>query len=471
MKFAKKIGWILLVLVGLFSANNSFAQLALITNVKYVTGETEDYLDFTTTSSISVQKEVFPKTKSVLLQLLHTEFMPDSEDRFVNIVKQCFLHTNVVQLDGGTIYILFKGISAEKIRIKKGSHLIRVRIQKKSSKAAYRDNYRKGVALVQAKKYRKALKYLRRALHYRSGDAATYFWAGKARFALGDWEAARFNFKKAREQKSLSKESDQLLAFIQKKQAQRNEEKTQAIQVSKSKNTAFQSESISNNVGKGDSGQDKATVVNSESSVKKAPILVNRAQEAKPKNSAVEKKSDEKQMSQISLGENERAESVQLILFFAILILFVSLPFLWIWNKRSKPKRGIKKRATFEKNLEAFQARQQQLLRRFETKENENKFETDSTYRKPMPKRDAVAAQAHSGKSVSPEAPLIRNHYSEDEIVKKAKHFASRGYTYDEIARKLGIGKGELQLIMNLAGETVPMGKKTGMRLTFAEDN
>ena len=50
-----------------------------------------------------------------------------------------------------------------------------------------------------------------------------------------------------------------------------------------------------------------------------------------------------------------------------------------------------------------------------------------------------------------------------------AKRFASRGYTYDEIARKLGIGKGELQLIMNLAGETIQMEQKTGMRLTFAE--
>jgi len=472
MKSLKKIAWILLMAVVLFSAKSSFAQLTLITNVKYVSGETEDYLDFTTTSTVHTQKKVFPQTNSILIQLLHTEFMPDSEERFVNIVKRCFLRPNVAQLSDGTIYILFKGISASKIRVIESRHRLRFRILKRSPQAAYLDNFQKGVALVKKKKYQAALTYFRRALRYHPGDAAAYFWAGKARFALGDWKAARFNLEQARREKSFASESQQLLAFIQAKQ-------TKTARIKSSTNVLFQKasnasspKSLSHLAAKKDTSKMEAPVAAVlESPEEKTAITKKSTGKTAADNPPAQTARTRRLPSENALGENTVAGSIQLILFFAILILFMSLPFLWLWNKRAKRRKSVRATEPFEKNLEAFQIRQKQLLRQFEAGENKNKMETDSALKNPAEKPVVPTPPRPKEAPVFPEEPLIRNHYSENEIVKKAKRFASRGYTYDEIARKLGIGKGELQLIMNLAGETIQMAQKTGMRLTFAEDD
>ncbi len=472
MKVAKNIGWILLVWGVLFFTKESFAQLTLITNVKYISNETEDYLDFTTTSTVHAMQRVFPQTKSVLIQLLHAEFMPDSEDRFVNIVKRCFLHPNVAQLSDGTIFILFKGISASQIHVSANRHRLRVRILKKSPQTAYLENCQKGIALVKAKKFRAALTHLRRALHYHPGDAAAYFWAGKARFALGDWKSARFNLEQARDAKPFSSESRRLIAFIQARQAKTAGTKSGARLVSLKPIGASSKDSVSQLAAKRVSIKiEEPAAVICESIPKKALSTEMAAGESVVKNPPIKKIEGKHLLSEDALAENTTTSGIQLILFFAILILFVSLPFLWLWNKRAKRQKARPKKEAFEKNLEAFQVRQQKLLQQFEGRKNESKMEGDSVLKKPAHKSAAAVPHQPKDIPVFAEEPLIRNHYSEDEIVKKAKRFASRGYTYDEIARKLGIGKGELQLIMNLAGEPIQMTQRTGMRLTFAEDD
>ncbi len=471
MKLTKKIGLSLLVCGVLFTARESFAQLTLITNVKYTHSETEDNLDFSTTSRVRVQKRVFPQTNSVLIQFIGAEFMPDSEDRFVSVVKRCFLHPNVAQLSDGTIFILFKGISSSKIQVTAGKHRLRLQILKKSPQAAYLDNYRKGIALVKAKKYEAALTHLRRALRYRPGDAGAFFWAGKARFALGDWKAAQFNLEQALREKSFSNKSRTLLAFIRAKEARNTGGKAIGKSSLPKKEFAIQTESAPQVVEKTDTSKTEtpaATV--REASPKKTASFRKPTVQAVSKNPAVKKAAEKRALSETFPAEGTAASSIQLFLFFAILLLFVSLPFLWLWNKRAKRKKLTEKALVFEKNLEAFQVRQQQLLRQFNAGKNEKNVENDSAFKKPT-RSSAPLLQQKKESPVFAEEPLIRNRYSEDEIVKKAKRFASRGYTYDEIARKLGIGKGELQLIMNLAGETIQMAQKTGMRLTFAEDS
>lgn len=469
MKLSKKIGWVLLVLGVLFSAKESFSQLTLITNVKYSPGQTEDYLDFTTTSRVRVQRRVFPQTNSVLIQLIGAEFMPDSEDRFVSVVKRCFLHPNVAQLSDGTIYILFKGISSSKIHVVAAKHRLRLQILKKSPQAAYLDNYRKGVALVKSKKYEAALTYLRRALRYRPGDAGAFFWAGKARFALGDWKAAQFNLEQARQEKSFSNKSQTLLAFIRAKEAKGTGGKAIVKHTFSPKKPATQTKPVPQAVKKANTSKMETVVQGfpqKKTASSREPVV-----QTLSKNRPAEKSDRTRAFSETSLAEGAVGSSFQLFLFFAILILFAFLPFLWFWNKRVKRKKSAQKTQVFEKNLEAFQIRQQQLLRQFNTGKSKKNVENDSAYKTPNKKSAAPLPQQKEEPPVFAEEPLIRNRYSEDEIVKKAKRFASRGYTYDEIAKKLGIGKGELQLIMNLAGETIQMEQTTGMRLTFAEDS
>ncbi|NOY77227.1 MAG: hypothetical protein GXO76_05090 [Calditrichaeota bacterium] len=460
------MAWILLLSLLCFSAKSSFAQLTLITNVKYVSGETEDILDFTTTSTVHAVKKVFPRTQSILIQLVHTEFMPDSEERFVNIVKRCFLRPNVAQLSDGTIFILFKGISASKIRVVEGRHRLRFRILKRSPQTAYLDNFRKGVTLVKKKKYQAALIHLRRALRYRPGDAAAYFWAGKARFALGDWKAARFNLEQARHAPSFARESGQLLAFIQAKQAKPSGIKRPA-NIFRDANSASAAKSPSRVAAKEEVSRAENAAAASPDSLKAAAVVIKRSTAQRiSTNPPVKTAGGVTLRSENSLEGNASSGSIQLILFLTILVLLVSLPFLWLWNRRVTRRKLVQAAEPFEKNLETFQVRQQHLLRQFEAEKNKAMVETDSVLKNP-----AVSPPPRPKKGPVPsDEPLIRNHYSENEIVKKTKRFASRGYTYDEIAQKLGMGKGELQLIMNLAGETIEMAQKSGMRLTFAED-
>ncbi|GBD94250.1 hypothetical protein BMS3Abin05_01854 [bacterium BMS3Abin05] len=462
--YTKIISIFIILLIGfVLRSQKSFAQLSLITGVKYVSEEIDDRLDFKTTSIVNVEKTDFPQKHSVLIKLLNTEFMPGSENNFIRTVKRCFLRPKIVQLNNGTIFILFKGVLSSKIKITQNKHLLRLLIRKKSPETAYLENYRKGVLLVKDKKYKAGLNHLRRALRFKAGDQAAYFWAGKARFALGDWKAAIFNLKKARTEKSFRNEADRLTAFIEKKKKDRIKDRV------KIKNKTAAAASV---MPAKPGGSKKSPVRNKKETA--AADVMTAAPPAVSKKNPVQNK---KRIAAAEItpatpgGSREDRAVFQLILFFAILITLVSLPFLWIWHKRPKkvnpPFPGIQ----FEKKLQAFQQRQPHLTRDFKEQWNPAQREEDLAAANPGRKRMPPGPVNDAPDFFTPEEPLIRNAYSEEELVKKAKRFASRGYTYDEIAKKLGVGKGELQLAMSFAGEAVKMAQPSGMRLTFDEDD
>ena len=428
--------------------SSAFAQFSIITKVTYVPQEVDDRLDFRITAPVRVQKEDFPKTHAVLVKILGATFNPEFSEDLIRVVKKCTFRPNVAQINENSIFILFKGTDASHVAVTQKPHLLRIKIQKKSRQTAYRDNLRKGVSLVKQRNFRAALVYLRRALHYRAGDPTAYFWAGKARFALGDWEAARFNLEQGKRSPAFKSEASQLLSFIQTKQAEKKKMDVQE----KPKTKLAAGASVSK-----DSVREKVV-----SQTKAKPVLNEKAQAAvsempsQPKAEAAH--SPETQKS--------RAPLLQLFLFLSIVFTLVALPFIYVLSRRPRKRKNLPG-VSFEKNLEAFQMRQQQVICRIAEAQQTAQPEKERPFQPAA--RKAVERKSQPGPEWR-EEPLLRNTYSDSELVKKVRKFASRGYTYDEIAQKLGIGKGELQLAMSLAGEKIEMSREPGLRLTLDDD-
>ncbi len=445
---------LLLVTIWLASFAPAFGQFSIITKVTYQPQKTSDRLDFRMTAPVHVQKEYFPKTHAVLVKILGAAFNPEFSQDLIQTVKKCSLHPNVAQINDTSIFILFKGINASRVAVTQKPHLLQIRIRKTTLPTAYKANLHRGVLLVKQKKYRRALVYLRRALHAQPGDAAAYFWAGKARFALGDWRAARYNLEEAKKQSSFRTQAGQLLTFIRAKESEHQNRNVQTSVVVEKPKVA---EQISKKIGAPTAG---------EQSPKRRNLAASNFSETKTKTKKA-------QVSAItSEAKTGRGAPLgQLLLFLSIVATAATLPFAFFLSRR--PKRAKKlPGVSFEKNLEAFQLQQQRVLRQVEEAGRLMEPEKERPFQPLKPKATKKSAQQGASHGLNwREEPLLRNTYSESELVRKARKFASRGYTYDEIAQKLGVGKGELQLALSLAGEKIDLAQRPGLRLTFGDDD
>ena len=442
-------GWMVfwsIAILWLESFIPAYGQFSIVTRVNYVSAKTADRLDFRITAPVGVEKEDLPKTHAVLVKIYGAIFNPEFSESLIQTVKKCTFRPNVAQISENTIFILFKGITAARIKVTQKPHLLRLQIQKIAPRAAYRNNLRRGINLVKKKQFRKALVYLRRALRHHPGDETAYFWAGKARFALGDWEAAQFNLEKVRQKVPLKSEAEQLLAFIRLKRAERQRGSAQSILQAKT-----------------DTLQVSAAVKKSEP---KVVLKSNRLKQVKPK-SFGQKGKEFAKMKELSTEESQKSQVslIQILLFLTIVITIAALPFVYYVNRRPRKQKkwpGV----SFEKNLEAFRVSQKQAIR---SVQDVQKSEWPEPERPFQPRREDPEKKPEPDPEW-PEEPLFRNAYTPADVVKKVKKYASRGYTYDEIAQKLGIGKGELQLAMNLAGEQVAWAKEPGLRLMLDDD-
>ncbi len=429
----------------------AFGQFSIITKVTYVPQEIADRLDFRITAPVRVKKEDFPKTHAVLVKILGATFNPEFSEELIRVVKKSVFRPNVAQINGNTIFILFKGMDASRVAVSQKAHLLRIKLQKKSPQAAYRNNLQKGITLVKKKRFRAALLYLRRALRYRAGDPAAYFWAGKARFALGDWEAARFNLQQGSRDAELKAEAKQLLAFIQTKQ---NEKKDWEKPVTEKQAKEKPAGAILTTHETGGENAPPRAEPKPKPPEKEVPLLA----------VSTPKGTSEAEAASPQKRQKGSVPYLQLLLFLAIVFTLVALPFIYLLSRRPKKRKKLPG-VSFEKNLEAFQIHQQQVIRRVAEAQEPSQPVEERPFR-PAPPKWPVEKKSDSNLGWR-EEPLLRNSYSDSELVRKVKKYASRGYTVDEIAQKLGIGKGELQLAMNLAGEKIELSRAPGLRLTL----
>ncbi len=424
----------------------AWGQFSIVTKVTYVSQELTDRLDFRITAPVRVEKENLAKTHAVLIKIYGAVFNPEFSGDLIRTVKKCAFRPNVAQINDNSIFILFKGTSVSRLTITQKPHLLRIQIQKKSTQAAYRDNLHKGRILLEKKKFTASLTYFRRALRYRPNDPTAYFWAGKARFALGDWEAARYNLQQACRKPSLKSEAQQVLAFIQAKQNEKHVSPQSVFSSAK---------------------QD--TLKNVPSAPEKAKMSV-ASLNPTPKMQSVEvarkKEKAKSAPKDVEAPAPSTASWFQLVLFLAILLTLAALPFVYVLSRQPKKRKKVPG-VSFEKNLEAFQVQQERVMRQVHREQQATWPETERPFQARREKVEKRTAPDLGWR----EEPLLRNAYSHSELVKKVKKFASRGYTYDEIAQKLGMGKGELQLAMSLAGEKIEMAKEPGLRLTLDDGN
>lgn len=435
---SKNLKFVLLVI---FLWSHSSQALNIIQSVKIRNRANEKKIILISSQPIRWEKLTTINRAITLLKIYDSKFEPRYKEKLIQSLKKLPCKLNVVELMDNSILIAFKEQHPSRLKIRQldGALGLEITILPDVSAEVY---YRRGVRLIQKQCYNEALQVFHKALRMRPNYAAVYFQAGIARLKLRHLRKAKINFTKALKYDPNLKEAKrylrQLTSEVPKQRPSQNKQSDATKLLS---------------------SNDDSVQVSSLLQIKKSGV-------SPLKISKVEHIEMADKTSTRGNFLNRTKLYFQLFLFFSILFIIIGSLVHWIIWKNRGNNSGAE-----EKN---FQTRLQDYLQELQ---------------KPKQERDSAAITTMENNSIPEVSKKIVNEpqssfdsfnsiysnrltatsvraYAGDDLQQKIESYVGLGFSIEEIAQRLRIGKGEVQLRLGLRGKRVHM-KAPEIRFEF----
>ncbi len=439
----------------------------MVTNFNVVKLGGQIKIDLSASESFRYEIIPFDSKTYVLIKLQPLIFGPSVKESAVMQLKKLPVTIHALELMDQILMLTFKNISRKQLHVifselnKKieivVSQSLPVSAQKLSAnKKSAKDYYLAAAQHVKKGYDDKAISALHNALRLQPRYPEVYYLAGEIRFNKKQWEMAKINFEKAKRMNPDVGDVQNYLALID---AKLHPVRQDEPDTSEADNFVEKTE------------PDSTAVV---SAVPNADTTYAVASVEKPALSAAIAAGD-KQADESSAADQPAPTYFQIGFFFAI-ILFVVLWGVLLWEKRNYfRKTPLKSSPDFSRLLQQLQKSSPQQKNRAPDKEEPDKKE--NAERKPRQvnlndERQKFSSLSSPDRATFNGEKLLRRHQpvipnvrqtgwdDDDETVNTEHHvlnLASIGYSVEEIARQLQLGKGEVRLMLTYRGRHNPM--------------
>lgn len=413
----------------------------------------------------------FDSKTYTLIKLYPVQFKKETKDYFIEPLKKLPVKIQTLELMDQSLLLTFKGIlqkqlqlnlkeSVNKLEIITSLKLVANKTIEKSQKTAW-DYYQSAAQLEKENRNLAAISAIRKALRLQPKYAEAYFLAGKIRFERGEWNMAKINFNQAKKinpnvgdsQPYLKKIENKLnpVQVAQKQVVQAEQKVPKAAKEVLKDSIAIISKEVTS---------DSASEIDS-SFLSSEPVSIFNLKKSKPDSSVN------------MITEYTHQTSSQSYFQFAFLCFIVFVILVWgiiLWKKRTYFKKEKKYSSfDFSKMIQQMQNQTPNLgndmpemnappsIQKVENLKIKNKS-TNEYNRQSLQKTSSNSFSNQKARNFKTDFELTppkenANKRPDDKIL----HLASLGYSIEEIARQLHIGKGEVQLILNFQGKETPM--------------
>ncbi len=439
----------------LFASNSGQAQ-NYIHDLKAETNDRGIQILITANSPIEYEILPFSERRYTLIRLHPLRFENDKRDTMLSSLQNLNLKVKAFELLDNTLMLAFRDVVSDDVEVveKDESKSVGIRVrstnpvgsQISSQKKVTPQYYEMAEELYQKNQLPDAISAVRNAIKEKQNVAGAYFLAGKIRLALQEWQSARINFRKSLQMAPGNQEAEMYLAKIDSMKSAASGIQTATVET-KNPNTAEPSEVAAT--------EDRDTT-----NVSEVPAVVI-SPSLEPDNKPPSQDTTEA-IFPTSLSSLQRKSEVisKSYLQFGFFVVLIGSFFAWIfylWNRRH-----VLVSAKMEPPKPDFSSVLKQTQRhidrpRHEIHRGETEAKTDQ--REKAKKAHAVTRTNDDRRPLRTVEP--RREFQpisfEGDSRETVRRYASSGYSIEEIARRLGIGKGEVELILNLEGRKSPM--------------
>ena len=409
----------------------------------------------------------FDSKTYTLVKLYPVQFKEETKESFITPLKKLPFKIQTLELMDQSLLLTFKGIlhkqlqvslneSVNKLEIIVSPKLVTQNIIKIPSKTAW-EYYQSAILLEKENQNLAAIADIRKALRLKPNYAEAYFLAGKIRFERGEWKMAKINFAQAQRYNRNIGDLKPYLVEIEKKLYPVQLVQKKVVQ-SEPEEIVGDSSEVDSDIIPEEIDLDSSFVANSPvSTIGSLPIFNF-------------KKSDPDSVFNrpIEYPMQMKSQSYFQMAFLCFIVLVILVWGVLLWKKRIYFKKE-KSKFDFSKMIQQIQKQTDTLgkdMPEMKTKppiqkveKIKMKNEINHEIQNPKIKRTPLDSFIEHNRQNSKidfdfNSSIEKEKQPKDE---KVLHLASLGYSVEEIAKQLQVGKGEVQLILNFRGKEIPM--------------
>lgn len=452
-----------------------------IEDVRVSNSENDIQLNISTNGPVNHEVLGFDSKEYTVLRITPLTLSQENKQVLMASFENLDVGFQALELNNNTVMLAFKNLRPDRLSVQKSKerNILNISVEKKSIKesGSQKSNIQLAQEILQNgekhfgnEDYPAAISDVRAALRLQPNYAEAYFLGGQIRFEMEDWDKARFNFQKASELRDNYDQAKKYLAKIETITEEKNEPIEQQEDTKSIHSEEFIAESIIDSTQR-DSAID---VVESE-----LPGLAeNDSSETSKVNNVPEPITEAKIDTTVTsdsvitaiykpfasqLVAPRTSNYIQLV-FFLTIISCLSGWIIYLFRKR-----GLLMGKKQEKIIEDFSSTLTRLQKDMHTEPPKKRSQVDQSKQKSEKSLNKINSEMkNTGESFS-----LRDQHRERNFdplpfdgdpTDKVHQYASVGYSVEEIARMLSLGKGEVELILNFGRRYSP---KTKPELAF----
>ncbi len=442
-------------------------------------------LNLTTHTPVSHEILNFDSRATTLIKISPLTIQKDNKDALLASLNETGVDIQALELGNNTVMLAFKNVLSNRLSVKTNESKNNIKIvilenrkiskpERKPSLKFSQEYYQKAIQLFKNGEYSDALTNVRFAIKLNPGYAEAYFLGGKLRYKLNDWVKARYNFKKAvfingeysEANEYLNKinsiENDSSIAWPNIKNNSDNESGTNSdIKSSINSNNESNITSTSDSLSQPDSSAIATNVADVPEDNRVTITDINPG--FIPAFESPETNSYSPLASQVF--NTSFKNYIQLGFFLLIMSFLLG----WIlYLKKNRKFLQLKKHKINKSHFTEVLSKIQKNMQEEKKKKSFRKIPE----KKPVENRSMETLDVHKNTKTSFQDEFNERPFNplpyEGDPMEKIYQFSSVGYSVEEIARMLNMGKGEVKLILNFKGLHSPM-TPPNMRFNLAE--
>ena len=443
-------------------------------------------INLATHASVSHEILNFDSRSTTLVKIFPLTIQQDNKDALLASLSGLGIDIQALELGNNTVLLAFKNVLSNRLSIKTNESKDKLRIHildnQKISKSVGKSNsqlsqeyYQKAMQLFESGEYSEALTKVRSAIKLNPGFAEAYFLGGQLRYKLKDWVKAKYNFKKAAILKGEYSEANKYLNKIN------SIENDSLTALSNIKNNSDNESDISRNNKSSTNRYNESNITSTSDSLSQpdSTVLATSVVEV-PEDPRVTITDTNSGLSPVSDSPETnpyaplaaRAFNANFNNYLQLGFFLLIISFLLGWILYLKKSRKLLQLESKKLNKNHFTEVLSKIQENIQEKKKPKKSFRKVQNKQPGENRSMESFNEdinsqRSFKDEFNERPLNPLPY-EGDPTEKVCQFSSVGYSVEEIARMLNMGKGEVKLILNFRGRHSPM-TPPDMRFNLAE--